>query len=42
LEDIGIEMYLSRIGWEDADWIHLAYENGNEPLGSIKGRGCLD
>jgi hypothetical protein len=39
------------IGWEDVDWIHLpqdrdkwrsCFEEGNEPLGFIKGGEFLD
>jgi hypothetical protein len=46
-----IRMNLTEIGWEGLmDWSHLvqdrdqwwALEQSNEPLDSIKGRGCLN
>jgi hypothetical protein len=31
-----IKMDLGEIGWSGMDWIGMAQECGNEPLGSIK------
>jgi hypothetical protein len=37
-----ISMDCKEIGWEGVDWIHMAGDYGNEPVGSIKCRKFVD
>jgi hypothetical protein len=35
-------MYIGEIGWDVVEWMHLAQEHGNGPIGFIKDGEFLD